>query len=177
MKKFVTILAAVVMMILTLVPMASASTSTLFVDAPNGGTVNVRTLPAESGKSEIWIGTGFPVTVYGKTDGGWYEVRARVNGKDIYGYIDARYLTGKDPAAKAQRFTAVKKDLTVAVRPSSANGKVNLWPTASKKGDEMRTLAKGEKLTVLAASHAWYQVMDAYGNVGYVAKAYVRTVG
>lgn len=175
MKKFVTILAAVMMMILTLVPMASASASTLFVDAPNGGTVNVCTLPNGAGKSEIWIGTGFPVTVMDKSDG-WYEVRARVNGQDYYGYMDAHYLIGKDPAAKAQKFTPVTKELTVAVRPSSANGKVNLWPTASKKGEELRTLTKGERLTVLAASHAWYQVLDAEGHVGYVAKAYVRTV-
>ena len=172
-KKIAAVLAAVMLAVLALVPVTAASAdSTMYVSASNGRSVNVRDLPAKSGTVKVQLGVGFPVTVKEYNDD-WCEVTVKVNGKTIWGYICTDYLKSSDPSVKAQTFKAVDKQKTVTVRPSSANGRVNLWPTASKKGSELRTLVKGEKLTVLAASNAWYQVQDSQGNVGYVAKAYV----
>ena len=173
-KKFVAILAAVMLAVLALVPMtaASAGSSTMYVSASNGLSVNLRTGPDKSTRSMVKLGVGFPVNVV-DYDMGWYEVTAKVNGKTLHGYINSDYLAGSDPATRSQKFKSVN-EFTVTVRPSSANGKVNLWPSASKKGSELRTLTKGEALTVVAASNAWYKVLDSQGNTGYVAKAYVK---
>ena len=174
MKKFLAILSALLLMILAVVPMASASAdSTMYINSSNGGTVNVRALPdKDSGTVLVKLGVGFPVTVKNYSSD-WSYVSVKVAGKTINGYVMTQFLQGSDPSNAAQSFTNVSKTYTVTVRGTSKPGKVFLRPSAVKSG-EVRSMTNGEKLTVLAASHAWYKVRDAYGNVGYVVKAFVR---
>ena len=172
-KKIAALVLALMLGMFALIPMASASAdSRMYISASNGLFVNVRSIPDKSGTSRVLLGPGFPVTVQ-NYDYDWCEVTARVNGKTIWGYVATDYLSASDPATRSQSFKNVNT-ITVTVRPSSSNGKVNLWPTASKKGEEIRTLDHGERLTVIAASNAWFKVIDSEGNLGYVAKAYVK---
>ena len=172
-KKIAALVLALMLGMFALIPMATASAdSRMYISASNGLFVNVRNLPAKSGSSKVLLGPGFPVTVK-EYDSDWSEVTVKVNGKTIWGYVSTKYLSDRDPATRKQSFKSVDS-FTVTVRPSSSNGKVNLWPSASKKGDEIRTLSKGERLTVISASNAWFKVIDSLGNTGYVAKAYVK---
>ena len=172
-KKFAAVFAALMLAILALVPMTASASSTMYVSANNGLSVNVRNLPDRSSRSLARLGVGFPVKV-NEYDTEWSSVTVKLNGRTMHGFINSTYLKDRNPLSRAQRFKTVDNTFTVTVRPSSANGRVNLWPSASKKGEEIRTLNKGEELTVLAASNAWYQVQDSQGNTGYVAKAYVK---
>ena len=173
MKKFVAILAALMLATLAIVPLASAS-NTMYVCASNGLTVKIHTYPSTASGNVICnLGVGFPVNVLDVEDG-WAEVSFKLNGKSYTGYMMADYIDYSDPSTRRQTFKNVSTYLTVTIRPSSANGRVNLWPSASKRGQEIRTFTPGEQVTVLAASNAWYKVQDMYGNIGYVAKAYVK---
>ena len=174
MKKFVAILAALMLATLAIVPLASASTTKMYVSASNGLTVKIHTYPASVSNNVICnLGVGFPVSILSWEDG-WAEVSFKLNGKSYTGYMMNAYLSASDPSTRRQTFKNVSTYMTVTIRPSSANGRVNLWPSASKRGDEIRTFTPGETVTVLAASNAWYKVQDMYGNIGYVAKAYVK---
>ena len=148
---------------------------TMYVNSSNGLGVNVRVLPTKNSTSMYCLGVGFPVSVIGWMPGtDWMAVKTTVNGVTNYGYMMSKFLQSTDVSTQRQSFLTCQNVFTVTVRPSSANGRVNLWATASKSGAEIRTLTKGERLTVLAYSHAWYRVMDSQGNLGYVAKAYVK---
>ena len=148
---------------------------TMYVNSSNGLGVNVRVQPTKNSTSMYCLGVGFPVSVIGWMPGtDWMAVKTTVNGVTSYGYMMSKFLQSTDVSTQRQSFLTCQNVFTVTVRPSSANGRVNLWATASKSGAEIRTLTKGERLTVLAYSHAWYRVMDSQGNLGYVAKAYVK---
>ena len=178
MKKFVAILAAVLLAILAVVPMACAAKAdnseygTMYVSSSNGHGVRLRDMPNTEALILRNLGEGRPVSVVGPAAEGWYEVNVQVNGKTVNGYIMKKFLSTTNPLNLKQSFKELNS-FQVKVVTASANGKVNLWPTASKVGDEIRTLTKTEKLTVLAESRAWYKVVDENGTEGYVAKAYV----
>ena len=173
-KKLVAVFAALMLAVLALVPMtaAGAENSTMYVSASNGLSVNVRNAPDKSGRSLMRLGVGFPVSVK-SFDTGWYEVTAKVNGRNVHGYINSDFLSGSNPTGKAQKFKSVNA-FTVTVRPSNSNGYVNLRAAGTKKSASLRQMYSGEQLTVTAASNAWYRVTDGDGNTGYVAKAYVK---
>ena len=173
MKKFLSILFAVILGILAIMPMASAASNTLYVNSANGRTVRVHKTD-DQGNVICSLGVGFPVTVIGASNNGYTEISFKLNGKSYTGWMQDQYLQYNDPSTRKQTFKSCDNPFVVTVRPSSANGRVNLWPSASKKGDELRTLNHGEQLTVIAYSHAWYKVIDSQGNTGYVAKAYVK---
>ena len=173
MKKFLAILSAILMLMLAVVPMASAGAYTEYVNSSNGCPVRVHKTDAQ-GNVICSLGVGFPVTVIGASNNGYTEISFKLNGKSYTGWMQDQYLQYNDPSTRKQTFKSCDNPFVVTVRPSSANGRVNLWPSASKKGTELRTLDHGEQLTVIAYSHAWYQVMDSQGNTGYVAKAYVK---
>ena len=149
------------------------SSGTMYMYAANGGAVNVRTLPSKAGKVMVQLGVGFPVTVV-KYDAGWSRVTVLVNGRTYNGYVASEFLIASDPTAWAQSFQILSVAARATVRPSRSTGYVNLRSEASTSSSVIRTMRSGERLTLLAASNAWYRVADAYGNVGYVVKGYVK---
>ena len=174
-KKFVAILRALMLMILAIVPVTAGASNTMYVDSKNGLTVRIHKYPSDGGVL-CNLGVGFPVSLTGAYNDGYTQITFKLNGRSYTGWIMDQFLSGRDASTARQRFTTVKNSFTVTVRPSSANGKVSLWPTTSKRGTGIRVMTPGETLTVLRYSHAWYEVQDSEGNVGYVAKAYVRKV-
>lgn len=177
MKKFISVLAAVMFALMAIIPMTVASAEsanhTMYVSTPNGGTVNVRANNNTDSRVLAVIGNGRPVTVTAE-NGDWSAVRVRINGRTVSGYIMNKYLSKSDRANARQTFKNVENPFTVKVYPASANGKVSIWNTTNKKNEnKVRDIEKTEQLTVLAYSNAWYLVEAADGTIGYVAKAYV----
>ena len=176
MKKFLTMIAAVMFIFLAIIPAACAETGEqrMYVSTPNGGTVRLRSIPSTEGKILTVVGVGRPVTVVKQYESGWSEVKIRVKGATKYGYMKSEYLSIKDPSTRKQSFRDAKEPFTVKPFTASANGKVSLWDTTAKKDvDKIRDLGSDESVTVIAYSNAWYKVCTNDGLVGYVAKAYV----
>ena len=175
MKKFLAILSALMLMILALVPMtASAASSTMYIDSNNGLTVRIHKTSSD-GNVICNLGVGFPVSETGAYNNGYSQISFKMNGRRYTGWIMDQFLSGRDTSTARQRFTTVKNSFTVTVRPGSGRY-VNLRASGTKSSTSLRHMYAGEKLTVLRYSHAWYEVEDQNGNIGYVAKAYVRKV-
>ena len=97
----------------------------------------------------------------------------QLNGQTKSGYVMSSFLSSVDPTAQSQTFNSVTR-FTVRVAPSrGVQGYVNFRSGPSTSSAQIRRLYKGETLTVVAESNAWYRVFDANGVYGYVAKAYV----
>jgi len=176
MKKFIAILAAVLIAILGIIPMTGALADgngyTMYVSSSNGKGVRMREGASTDAKVLFNLGEGRPVTVTAE-DEGWSEVKVQVNGKWYSGYIMSEFLSQKNPANLKQSFKAVKS-FNVKVRTATKNGVVSMWDTTAKLNeDKVRDLTRTETLTVTAESRAWYKVVDMNGVEGYVAKAYV----
>ena len=188
MKKFVAILAAVLMAILAIVPMASAAkvsttvldqSYTMYASSSNGKGVRMRSTPDASSVGNVYfsLGEGRPVTVTAVRNDGWSEVKVQVKGKWYTGYCRSEFLSDVNPLNLKQSFKAIASPFDVTVRTASVNGVVSMWDTTSKRDEhKLRDLDSDETLTAVAESRAWYKVMDAEGNEGYVAKAYVAKV-
>ena len=146
----------------------------MYVTASNGGSVNLRALPNKSAKAYFLLGVGRPVEVIESLSTGWSYVRVQVSGSYYYGYMMSAYLGNTDPSTARQSFQTVATPFSVHVVTASASGTVSMWTTTDKANEhKLRDLSTTESLTVIAASNAWYKVTDSFGNVGFVAKAYV----
>lgn len=180
MKKFAVMMVALMLAILAIVPAVSASAEaaptgkTMYVASYNGKGVRLRMAPSTEAKIYFNLGEGRPVTVYEQNEEtGWATISVRVNGKVYNGFVMNKFLSKYDPSYEKQTFKAVNPYET-KLRTASANGVISIWKTTSKLNEnKLRDMDKTEKLTVLEESRAWVIVRDMYGNVGYVAKAYI----
>ena len=173
MKKFVAILAAVLLAVLAIVPMAGASGTQMYVYAATGTPVAMRSTMDSSAENNVvcTLGNAKPVTVMSRS-GSWAKVQATVGGKNRTGYVPTAYLTSVNPTETAQKFTEVTP-FNVRVTPShGAHGFVNLRSSDSTASSQIVKLHQGDRLTVLAESNAWYLVNTASGRTGYVVKAF-----
>ena len=173
MKRFTSILMLLVMLFLAMVPVVTASAESngqmIYVSSANGKGVRLRA--TEGGRVICNLGEATKVTVL-SVDGEWSYVHAE--GHNTKGYVMNKFLSYTDPCTLKQRFHNVKEH-TVTVQPTrGAAGYVNLRAKASKNAASIAQMFKGEQLTVVAESRAFYKVYDKLGNVGYVVKAYVR---
>ena len=177
MKRIIAILAVLMIAILTILPMTGAmaesmNNDNLYIVSENGKTVNLRNKP--NGTVITRLGVGKPVTLFGDEGNGWTEVNTKVDGKTVKGYVMTQFLSDEDPAEAPQYFTKVDR-FKVTVAPSSGeSGHVNLRAEATVHSTCLRYLQKGDVLTVIAESNAWYQVRTAAGTTGYVVKAFVN---
>lgn len=176
MKRFATILAALMIAILAILPMTGAMAESnnqtqFYIAAENGQAVNFRKSP--NGAVLTRLGVGKIVTVISDAGNGWTKVSAKVDGEILKGYVKNEFLSEEDPVEAPQEFVKVKR-FKVTVAPSNGeNGHVNLRAEATVDSTCLRYLQKGDVLTVIAESNAWYQVRTATGKNGYVVKAFV----
>ncbi len=179
MKKISVLMVALILAILAIVPVMSAhaenantASYTMYVSSSNGKGVRMRSGASTDSDVLFNLGEGRPVTVTGAF-GDWSIVRVSVNGKSYNGYIMSQFLSSTDPSTLPQTFKPVSR-FAIRVRAASADGVVSMWKTTNKQvANKMRDLTRTETLTVIQESRAWYLAEDMYGNVGYVAKAYV----
>lgn len=175
MKRFTAILAVLMIAILSILPMtgamAESRSADMYIVAENGKTVNLRSTP--NGSVLTRLGVGKPVTMICDAGNGWLKVSARVDGQTVKGYVKNEFLSMDDPTEAPQAFEKVNR-FKVTVTPSNGdNGHVNLRADATVNSTCLRYLHKGDVLTVVAESNAWYQVRTAAGVNGYVVKAFV----
>lgn len=173
MKKTALVLAMMMIAIFTLgaVSAASAENTQYYIAAENGKTVNLRIRPSDSVIARLGIGK--PVTVLGDAGNGWTKVSVKLDGATVKGYVMNEFLSAEDPTLAPQSFEKVTR-FKVLVTPSNGeSGHVNLRAKDSVESVCLRYMHKGDVVTVLAESNAWYQVRTADGTTGYVVKAFV----
>lgn len=174
MKKFVCILAAVMFVMLAIVPtMAGAeSRKTVYVNTANGKSLNLREEPAAGSRIITRLGVGKPLTVIKNVDKTWMKVSAAINGKTVEGYVMKKFVSNQDPTVKAQEFhNAFFKGTVTPSR--GAKGYVNLRAEANTHSTVLARLTKGTVVTVVAESQAFYQVALSNGMTGYIVKAFL----
>lgn len=176
MKKFLAILAVLVLSMLAIVPLTVACAdddiiTQYYVDTEDGKTVNLRSRP--DGSLLTRLGVGKPVTLIEDLGNGWTKVSVKANGEKLNGYIMSEFLSPMDPTEEEQTFVKVNR-FKVYVTPSKGEfGHINLRSEASADSTCLRYLHQGDELTVIAESHAWYQVRTVAGTTGYVVKGFV----
>ena len=195
MKKFTAFVAAAMLTVLAAVPMSAAGAEAAPVTAPaavtitadtmrtvntqmyvssaNGKGVNLRAEPSTNAKLLAQLGEGMPVKVIA-TNNTWSKIIVRINSRNVTGYAMNKFLSKTSPLANKQHFTNVAH-FTVTAKPTNGDkGFVNLRSKADTQSAALCKLYKGDKLTVVAESEAWYKVKDTHGHTGYVVKAYVQ---
>ena len=175
MKRFISILFAVLLAMLAILPVtgASAASTKYYVSSTNGLGVRLRSTPSSANAGNVieTLGEATKVTVVSYVDSNWAEVKAE--GRGYTGYVMRSFLSSTDPTTLAQTFKRVSS-FRVTVTPTSNGGFVNYRTAPSKNAGLIYRMYAGQSLTVVAESRAWYQVTDGLGNTGYVVKAYVR---
>lgn len=125
-----------------------------------------------------------------ETVGGWYKIKATVNGKTVEGYVYAEHtkLTDDTTTGDTSSDTTTgdtSSDNTQTTTPTSGkidtgNGStpLNVRKTASMSGTILGSAANGSKVTILAKEGKWYKVkVTVRGSevTGYVYATYVNT--
>ena len=153
---------------------SASSARTMYVTAYNGRKVNLRSSRSLKTNRNILVQlrVGQAVTVLSET-ADWARVSVNVNGRTRTGYIWKAYLADSE-LAHMNGFRTVAS-FRVTVNPTAGSrGFVNFRSAASTAAARIRRLYMGEQLTVTAENSDWYQVTDAYGRTGYVAKPFVK---
>ncbi|MBR2822383.1 MAG: SH3 domain-containing protein [Clostridia bacterium] len=182
MKKLMTIALAVMMLLGLMVPMlASAEGETMWVNCPNGKTLNLRVEPSQNARKlkQLECGTKVTVLPVSNETAGWTCVRA--NGKD--GWVMTKFLVDTKPG----KYEITERDdnfrdvdhYTVSAQPLKGHDEksVCLRVKPNKTAKSIRRLASGDMLTVVAVGKIWSKVVDnTTGSTGFVANDYISQV-
>ncbi len=174
----------------------SSDTMYMYVYTDNGQGLNVRSAPFV-GNNIIGVAHyGAQVEVKRFLDNGWACIQW-----DVFteGYVQSRFLQWYEPStfvptpaptpvvtAVPYSYTDTLAELnaefrtarlvtpfTIIVRPSRSSGWVNMRWAPSKDTEVLATYRSGAKLTVIAETYSWYQVVDADTEAtGFIMKAY-----
>lgn len=176
----------------------AVTTTTMYVYTENGKALNVRSTPSVETYNIIGsVAYGSSVAVIRFTDNGWACIKWG-NGE---GYVQSRYLLSYRPAVLVPsdpveepyygyegaytytdtlatlnaefRTARIVAPYVVIVRPSRASGWVNMRWAPSKDTEILATYRSGARLTVIAETQSWYQVVDPDTEAtGFIMKAY-----
>ena len=149
----------------------TAAPMTMYVVTDNGRGLNVRSSPYQ-GNNIIGLALyGSKIDVLRFLGDGW----ACILWNQYEAYVQSRYLQWYAPAPVVP--TAVPTEVTpfiVTVTPVRTSGWVNLRWAPSIDTEVMTTYRYGAKLTVLAETQSWYQVVDPDTEAtGFIMKTYV----
>ncbi len=178
MKKFAVMMMALMLAILAIIPVTFASAEsankTVYVATYDGKMLNLRAEPNTDARVIIKMGNGKPLTIIEDVNAVWMKVSTKYNGKIVKGYVMKTFVQETDPALDPQDFVKVNR-FKVTVAPSNGEtGHVNLRAKATLSSTILAYLHKGDVLTVVAESNAYYQVRTANGINGYVVKSCVN---
>ena len=185
MKKLVSILSVIVLLMLSVMPAATAATkagtATLYVKTPNGKCLLVRSAPSKDGEVlySLSYGAAVKVAITASSSGSWTFIQG--TGKKSGGYVMTKYLTATKPAAYDGSSSPAMKNMTavtpftVVVNPSRKGGLANLRLYADKSSMLVAKLIAGTRLTVIGESEQWYQVQTEDGSkAGYIHKQFTK---
>lgn len=142
---------------------ASAVTATATKTGTIVSTVNLRQKASTSSSVIRKLSKGETVTIISQPSSSWYQV---TDSKGNTGYISS-----------SSKYVTVSTSTTQTGKIVSG---VNLRKSASTSSSVIRTLSKGETVTILdKPSSSWYKVEDSKGNIGYISSSskYVEVSG
>ena len=193
MKKLISILAAITLLLTMTVPFASAEGNglglgTMFVYTQDGKTLNVRSSPSTGDNIIGHLKYGAEVKVTG-FDGNWAEITYQGG----YAWVQSRFLQwyapGPKPAPQPKpdpETTQMNAELRSEVgiprtamqaQASRASGWVNMRIYPSKKTERVQICPDGAQLIAFAETTNWVHVTDpATGNSGYIRKDFLKIV-
>ena len=195
MKKLISILAAVMLLLTLTVPFVSAEggisgPSTMFVYTENGKTLNVRSTP-ETGDNIIGsLAYGAEVRVL-SFEGNWARIAYQGGSAWVQSRFLQWYVPGPKPTPQPQpdpdpettqmyeelRSEAGIPQTAMQAAASRASGWVNMRVYPSKETARVQTCPDGARLIAFAETINWYHVTDpATGNSGYIRKDFLKIV-
>lgn len=195
MKKRILTLAMALALVLTAFASTALAVETMYLYAPSGKTVNVRSEPSTAGGNATVlqmtpIGTAVQVEEY--LSNGWAAI---IWGSYGTAYVKTEFLSsvqrgpsggGVTPvtpstdkekamnslAAELSSFKQVTSSYTIYPMPRRASGFVNFRLAPVQYGKEYYRVYANNALTVLGETKGWYQVRDENtGVVGYIVKS------
>ena len=195
MKKMISILAAIALLLTMTVSFASAEGNrlglgTMFVYTENGKTLNVRSSP-ETGDNIIGhlkYGTEVNVTGF---DGGWAKISYLGGPAWVQSRFLQWYAPGPKPAPKpdpepdpdtTQMNAELRSEVSIPqtamqAQANRASGWVNMRIYPSKETKRVQTCPDGAQLFAFGETTNWYHVTDpATGNIGYIRKDFLKIV-
>ena len=147
----------------TQISTASAVTATATKTGTIVSTVNLRQKASTSSSVIRKLSKGETVTIISQPSSSWYKVK---DSQGNTGYISS-----------SSKYVTVNTSTTQTGKIVSG---VNLRKSASTSSSVIRTLSKGETVTILdKPSSSWYKVKDSQGNIGYISSSskYVEVSG
>ena len=182
MKKLLSVVFALMMVVTLIVPVLSSAESTYrWVNCPNGKTLNLRAEPSTHAQTLYRIDCGKKLEILSDLGNGWAYVKVESNG--MIGYVMTKFLVASKPGKyeiteREDNFRAVTPYMVEALpRSQKTMDSVCLRTRPNKTSSSIRRLMPGEQLQVLAVGKTWSQVYDPKtGATGYVANDYMATV-
>ena len=197
MKKLISILAAVVLLTMT-VSFAFAEgeklgQSTMFVYTENGKTLNVRSSPNTGDNIIGSLEYGTQVTVLA-FEGDWAKIVYYLGGE---AWVQSRFLQWYAPGPKPtpeptpqpepdpetmQMYAELRSEvsipqITMQAQAGRTSGWVNMRVYPSKETGRVETCPDGTQLTAFAETINWYHVTDPVtGNSGYIRKDFLKVL-
>lgn len=192
-KRIMTLLAAVTLVIGLAAPAASRADTTMYVYTENGKNLNVRSDPWTGDNIIGTLPFGEEVYVAYHLGNGWTALNW-IGGSQAYVYVQTRFLVYEKPSHKPtpsgggsssgsglkelntifKTYRYVEEPYQVTVRPTRASGWVNMRFAPSKEAELISTHRANEKMIVIAEFKGWYQVQDPEtGEVGFISDQFV----
>lgn len=187
MKKRVLISFVLVMLLVSMIPIMSASAliGPQYVSTSNGKGLYMRTGPSKDFDIVTTIPYAAMVDSTEYYDAAW----SYVTYKGHAGYVMSRYLSSTKPSGQPTPAPTpsekgisyknfVKADYYVTVRPSNPSGFVNLRWAPSKSTDVYTIYYAGYTLRVLAQDSTWAQLYDeTTGICGFMMRSFLTNAG
>ncbi|MDR1569459.1 MAG: SH3 domain-containing protein [Oscillospiraceae bacterium] len=143
--------------------------SILYVNAPNGGNLNLRCAPNYEALIIASYSAGQPVKVLAVC-GDWYKVSVNY----CIGYMVAQYLSPTKPAPPQPSVPVFGSAKAVVSNPQSGS-RLNLRATPSRASTILGQYKNGTPVTIYEEIGEWYRVKISGAN-GYVMAKYVKVV-
>ncbi|MDO4483602.1 MAG: SH3 domain-containing protein [Clostridia bacterium] len=160
MKRLVAIVSVIVMCLMV----AVASAGTVYINADNGKSVNVRSTPIGHCNNKIdGLAVGTPVE-WIRREGDWSLIRFTHSTKKVQmeGYVMNRYITtNKNGAIK--NTTKNMKSVTpfrATVTPSKPSGFVNVRAYPTKESRSIAKFYQGRSVAIVAMNNTWAKIYD-----------------
>ena len=189
MKKRILITFVLVMLLVSMIPVMSASAliGPQYVSTSNGKGLYMRSGPSK----DFDVVTTIPYAAMLSSCEYYNAAWSYVSYNNYVGYCMSRYLSSTKPSDKPTPTPTpspsdtgvsyknfVKADYYVTVRPSTPSGFVNLRWVPSKTADVYTIYYAGTTLRVLSQESAWAQVYnEASGVCGFMMRSYLSTAG
>ena len=178
-KKIWALLAAMMLLMLAVVPAAMANTiTTKYVKAPSGNSVHMRSGPGTSYDILLDVPCGNIVEIYSEMKNPSNESWSEIGYNGTTGWMMTRYLSTSKPTSNSgssssstgsSDMNAMFKNfkdvgVTADILPSTPGNFVNMRWAPSKSAPVQARYYEGQQVYVLKANKSWCQVYDAENN-------------